>query len=138
MLEAECAERKEPRKQRLVRDASFPRPKRLEDFDFEENPKVTPEIVGRLRDAGANEQVTSLAARAATHASLGNPSAVIRLLDSLHGGGADEETAVLAPGLPAAGLFSEFVQINNAEERFRFGREPDGQAAAMWTWEDLN
>lgn len=52
--------------------------------------------------------------------------------------GADEETAVLAPRLPAAGLFSEFVQISNAEERFRFGREPDGQAAAMWTWEDLN
>lgn len=30
LLEAECAERDERRKQRLVRDANFPRPKRLE------------------------------------------------------------------------------------------------------------
>ncbi|MFJ9752514.1 ATP-binding protein [Streptomyces chartreusis] len=50
LLEAECAEREERRKQRLVRDASFPRPKRLEDFDFEENPNVTPELVGTLSD----------------------------------------------------------------------------------------
>lgn len=84
------------------------------------------------------EQTASLASRAAVHASLDNPSAVVRLLDSLCAAGADEETAVLAPRFPAAGLFSEFVQINNAEERLRFGRESDGQAAAMWTWEDLN
>ncbi|MER5908615.1 IS21-like element helper ATPase IstB [Streptomyces mirabilis] len=50
LLEAECAEREERRKQRLVRDASFPRPKRLEDFDFTENPNVTPELVGTLSD----------------------------------------------------------------------------------------
>ena len=47
LLEAECAERDERRKQRLVRDANFPRPKRLEDFDFAENPNVTPELVVR-------------------------------------------------------------------------------------------
>ncbi|MCX4429727.1 ATP-binding protein [Streptomyces mirabilis] len=50
LLEAECAERKERRKQRLVRDTNFPRPKRLEDFDFTENPNVTPELVGTLSD----------------------------------------------------------------------------------------
>ncbi|MEV8033618.1 IS21-like element helper ATPase IstB [Streptomyces sp. NPDC086182] len=50
LLEAECAEREERRKQRLVRDANFPRPKRLEDFDFTENPNVTPELVGTLSD----------------------------------------------------------------------------------------
>jgi DNA replication protein DnaC len=50
LLEAECAERDERRKQRLVRDANFPRPKRLEDFDFAENPNVTPELVGTLSD----------------------------------------------------------------------------------------
>nr|WP_322108198.1 ATP-binding protein [Streptomyces atratus] len=42
LLEAEGAERAERRKLRLVRDADLPRPKRLEDFDFEENPNVTP------------------------------------------------------------------------------------------------
>ncbi|MFJ2154394.1 IS21-like element helper ATPase IstB [Streptomyces microflavus] len=50
LLEAECAEREERRKMRLVREANFPRPKRLEDFDFEENPNVTPELVGTLSD----------------------------------------------------------------------------------------
>lgn len=50
LLEAECAEREERRKQRLVRDANFPRPKRLEDFDFAENPNVTPELLGTLAD----------------------------------------------------------------------------------------
>lgn len=50
LLEAECAEREERRKLRLVREANFPRPKRLEDFDFEENPNVTPELVGTLSD----------------------------------------------------------------------------------------
>ncbi|WP_371664771.1 ATP-binding protein [Streptomyces sp. NBC_00280] len=50
LLEAECADREERRKQRLVREANFPRPKRLEDFKFEENPNVTPEMVGALAD----------------------------------------------------------------------------------------
>lgn len=50
LLEAEVAEREERRKQRLVREANFPRPKRLEDFDFAENPNVTPELLGTLAD----------------------------------------------------------------------------------------
>jgi DNA replication protein DnaC len=51
LLEAQCAEREERRKLRLVREANFPPPKRLEDFDFEENPNVTPELVGTLSDS---------------------------------------------------------------------------------------
>ncbi|WP_326685679.1 MULTISPECIES: ATP-binding protein [unclassified Streptomyces] len=39
-----------PSKERLVREANFPRPKRLEDFVFAENPNVTPELVGTLAD----------------------------------------------------------------------------------------
>lgn len=35
-------------RQRLVRSARFPRPKRLEDFDFDRNPKVLPETIGNL------------------------------------------------------------------------------------------
>ncbi|WP_399932089.1 IS21-like element helper ATPase IstB [Streptomyces kanamyceticus] len=50
LLEAECADREERRKIRLVREANFPRPKRLEDFKFEENPNVTPEMVCTLAD----------------------------------------------------------------------------------------
>ena len=50
LLAAECAHREERRKQRLVRDANFPRPKRLEDFDFAANPSVTPEVINTLAD----------------------------------------------------------------------------------------
>lgn len=50
LLEAECAHRKERKKLRLVREANFPRSKRLEDFDFEKNPNVTPEQVNTLGD----------------------------------------------------------------------------------------
>jgi DNA replication protein DnaC len=34
LLSVECDDREERRKARLVRDAGFPRPKRLEDFDY--------------------------------------------------------------------------------------------------------
>ncbi|MFD4248035.1 IS21-like element helper ATPase IstB [Streptomyces sp. NPDC058525] len=50
LLEAECAHREERKKLRLVREANFPRSKRLEDFDFEKNPNVTPEQVNTLGD----------------------------------------------------------------------------------------
>jgi DNA replication protein DnaC len=48
LLQVECADRDVRRKQRMVRAAKFPRPKRLEDFDFDANPNVTPEVVGSL------------------------------------------------------------------------------------------
>ncbi|WP_457786217.1 IS21-like element helper ATPase IstB [[Kitasatospora] papulosa] len=49
MLQAELADRDLRRQQRLLRLARFPRPKRLEDFDFEKNPNVTPEVVADLK-----------------------------------------------------------------------------------------
>ncbi|MFC9083248.1 IS21-like element helper ATPase IstB [Streptomyces sp. NPDC057062] len=50
LLEAECLQREERKKTRLVREANFPRPKRLEDFEIEKNPNVTPEQVSTLAD----------------------------------------------------------------------------------------
>lgn len=50
VLGAECAERDERRKQRLVKDANFPRPKRIEDFDTAANPSITPEVINTLCD----------------------------------------------------------------------------------------
>ncbi|MFB7867914.1 ATP-binding protein [Streptomyces sp. NPDC056069] len=49
-LEAECLQREERKKTRLVREAGFPRPKRLEDFEFDKNPNFTPEQVNTLSD----------------------------------------------------------------------------------------
>jgi DNA replication protein DnaC len=49
LLQVEVADRDVRRQQRLIRSAKFPRPKRLEDFDFERNPNVLPETVGDLK-----------------------------------------------------------------------------------------
>ena len=49
LLQVERTDRDVRRQQRLVRSARFPRPKRLEDFDFEKNPNVLPETVGDLK-----------------------------------------------------------------------------------------
>jgi DNA replication protein DnaC len=48
LLSLECDEREERRKIRLVREAAFPRVKRLEDFDFAANPHVAPALIHTL------------------------------------------------------------------------------------------
>jgi DNA replication protein DnaC len=40
LLSLECDDRETRRRARLLREAGFPRPKRLEDFDFAANPEV--------------------------------------------------------------------------------------------------
>lgn len=50
LLTAEVAERGERRKLRLVHEAGFARPKRLEDFDYAANPAVSAEVIGTLAD----------------------------------------------------------------------------------------
>jgi DNA replication protein DnaC len=50
LLETECADRDQRRRTRLVREAGFPRPKRIEDFDFEANPNIPAATVGTLTD----------------------------------------------------------------------------------------
>lgn len=50
LLDAECDHRDERRRNRLVREAHFPRAKRIEDFDFTANPQVTPEVVNTLTE----------------------------------------------------------------------------------------
>ena len=42
LLSMECDDRETRRKARLVREAAFPRPKRIEDFDFGANPRTCP------------------------------------------------------------------------------------------------
>jgi DNA replication protein DnaC len=48
LLACECDEREARRRARLVRAAGFPRPKRLEDFDFAANPNVPAAVVHTL------------------------------------------------------------------------------------------
>ena len=48
LLAIECDEREDRRKARLVREAGFPRPKRLDDFDFTANPLIDPGLIHTL------------------------------------------------------------------------------------------
>ena len=48
LLSLECDDRETRRRARLVREAAFPRPKRLEDFDFAANPDVPAALVATL------------------------------------------------------------------------------------------
>jgi DNA replication protein DnaC len=48
LLSVECDDRETRRKARLVRDAGFPRPKRLEDFDYAANPNVPAALIATL------------------------------------------------------------------------------------------
>ena len=48
LLAIECDEREDRRKSRLVREAGFPRPKRIDDFDFTANPLIDPGLIHTL------------------------------------------------------------------------------------------
>src|SRR6201993_3687238 len=45
LLALECDGREARRKPRLVREAAFPRPKRIEDFDYAANPNVPAALI---------------------------------------------------------------------------------------------
>ncbi|MGC4992355.1 hypothetical protein [Nocardia salmonicida] len=38
---------------------------------------------------------------------------------------------------PAAGMFDWFLQVGDHKVRYRFGREPNGDPADRWGWDDL-
>lgn len=52
LLSLECDDREARRRARLVREAGFPRPKRLEDFDFKANPDVPAALIATLARCG--------------------------------------------------------------------------------------
>ena len=61
-----------------------------------DDPDAVARLLDSLREAGAQEQATALADRAAAHVSLDDPGAVARLLDSLRAAGAQEQATALA------------------------------------------
>ncbi|MFJ1772423.1 hypothetical protein ACIOFQ_19690 [[Kitasatospora] papulosa] len=107
-------------------------------------------LLDTLRKAGAGEQFDALASRAAAHVALDNPAAVAHLLDTLQEAGASEQLGVLKSRAaahvildnPPAATLPDTLQEDELEKieglgQFPFGREPDGSAAAWWTWDDL-
>lgn len=95
-------------------------------------------LLHKLRAAGADEQLRSLAARIAESIPLDYPKGLDRLLDTLQSLGAGEAATKLVDRLPAAGLFSFYRYRVGGQARFRFGREPDGCPATPWNWDDLD
>ena len=95
-------------------------------------------LLYRLREAGAEQQATALADRAATHVPLDDPHGVDFLLGRLRETGAEQQATALSDRLPGAGLFELFREQEDRRDRFRFGREADGRPAGPWGWEDLD
>jgi hypothetical protein len=95
-------------------------------------------LLGVLKEAGAEDQVMALLARdPAAHAAL-DPFDVMELLIELREIGAQEQVVVLLDRLPGAGMFQLFLDGGGYEDRFPFGREPNGSPARRWGWEDLD
>ncbi|MER5382323.1 hypothetical protein ABT040_18930 [Streptomyces sp. NPDC002688] len=94
-------------------------------------------LLDSLRQAKAQAQITKLLARdPASHVPL-DYYWTHRLLVSLGEVGAHSQKAALAQRLLALGEPDPFFEIGNHQEHFKFGREPDGSAAAPWSWDDL-
>ena len=98
-------------------------------------------LLGSLREAGAHEQATALLHRdPAAHVSLHDPypDHVAILLDRLAAAGAQEQAIALADRLSAVGMFELFLQQQDRQDQFRFGREADGRPSEPWGWDDLD
>jgi hypothetical protein len=95
-------------------------------------------LLDSLWHADASDQAATLAGRAAIHAALHNRSGTTVLLDSLHKTGMHDQAAELLARLPAAGMFSLFLEHEGCQANYRFGREPDGASAAPWNWDELD
>ncbi|MFI9255789.1 hypothetical protein [Streptomyces sp. NPDC053069] len=103
-----------------------------------EDPRAVKWLLERLSESGYHQQMTVLLARdPASHAALHDSRGVYELWAKLQEVGAHEQATRLAERLPAAGHFDLYIQMINDAQRFMYGREPDGSAAAPWTWEDL-
>ncbi|MFJ3899901.1 hypothetical protein [Streptomyces sp. NPDC090083] len=94
------------------------------------------DLIDQMQQAGLHKQATALAERAVDQVSL-REYHVGRLLKHLLQIGLRKPAGDLAARFPAAGLFASLVQTCGFEERFKFGMEPNGQAAIPWGWEDL-
>jgi hypothetical protein len=102
------------------------------------SPAGTDSPLRALGEAGAHEQATALATRAATQFVLDEPGNVARLLDALREAGAKEQIEMLVGRLPAEGQFRLFLDQADHQALYRLGREPDGSPAATWNWENLD
>ncbi|TKK91428.1 hypothetical protein FDA94_01165 [Herbidospora galbida] len=98
---------------------------------------VAPPVMAPGLEAAEDRLVVLLAREPAAHFAAKQGDAVTWLMKALQEAGAHDQLTKLVARLPAAGRFAAFLDIDDHRERFTFGREPDGSAAAPWSWEDL-
>jgi hypothetical protein len=100
-----------------------------------DDPWAVAELLRELREAGAVEAVTALAARAAGHASLDDPRAVAELLQAMPPTGNRDALITLAGRAANAGMFGLFLEVCPDEAcSYPVGREPDGAPSQTWGW----
>ena len=103
-----------------------------------DHPGGVARLLDRLRQAGAAEQAAALLRRdPAARVSLDDPGDVAFLLNRLRKAGAAEQAAALASRLAEAGMFRLFLEQQDGQDRFWFGRQADGSPSEPWGWDDL-
>ena len=100
-------------------------------------PASVASLLRAMWKAGWAEQVTVLAQRAAKE-SVNLTSGPGSLLNALRYVGAEAEVSTLVNRLPSEECFDHFLVEGDNKVVYRFGREPDGNPANRWSWEDLD
>jgi hypothetical protein len=96
------------------------------------------DLLRALHEEGQDEQVATLAARAATYTPIHWLNAGV-LMTALREVGAGPQLRELMSRLPAEGEFYLF-RMQTGPGTYTFGREPDegGNPAPSWSWKDLD
>ncbi|MFI5783552.1 helix-turn-helix domain-containing protein [Nocardia sp. NPDC051570] len=104
-----------------------------------DNPLGLFSVQKALRQMGMDTAANCLSTRLIRHIEDDVPKDLVGAVIVLDAFGAAEADvrAGLIHRMPAAGEFKSFVKYSGQRERFRFGRDPNGQPAAAWTWDDL-
>ncbi|MFG1620167.1 hypothetical protein ACGFI3_46100 [Nonomuraea wenchangensis] len=97
---------------------------------------IVAQLLDGLLEIGTHDREAEMAEQVADAVWHG-PRAMAWLIHNLREAGAHDQATALTARLPVVGLFNSFLTIDDHWERFRFGREPDGSAAAPWGWDDL-
>ncbi|WP_053065491.1 hypothetical protein [Micromonospora sp. RV43] len=120
-------------------------PARIVDVhETKPGPPHVPRLLQALTRVGADEQVMTLAERAVAAVDLERPSAVEMLVSALNEAGAAAPLRSLLARLADTGHFTFYLRLESylrlepgTAARFRYGRDPDGNPSAPWSWADL-
>ncbi len=95
------------------------------------------DLLRSLQKTGSVDQVSTLTSRIVTEAVLGDFWGARELLGTLRETEEEDQAEVIVSRLPSAGLFHLFLEQQGDPIMSRFGREPDGNPAKPWGWENL-